>query len=333
MIYVEQYDYLSAQTNKESYWINYAELDHQLGNEQAIKKPDKVIKTKPFNLLVDGFINQIPNSVALKNSSLRFEKNKTGDFDFVLTESNSEGKDALVKNCRPRLISLNPSQSDVIVSVFEKNGVNTYHLNVASKHFTLLENLRYFSVSWLDDLRYVCINENGLFLKRIDFKTGNKLNDLSLPEWCQSIDLSLPKYELQVGFMETKTEAEQLVEKLPLFGFSARMKYHQTKNKPGYRIRIGGFGTKQVAKKNGKKLKQQGYDFWVANIDNLFDFYNRVKLSEIKSFNGKTVRIDYQKDDFLRSKIVLIDKNGTKKLIVDEMNNLPDQSRFKDLNR
>ena len=58
-------------------------------------------------------------------------------------------------------------------------------------------------------------------------------------------------------------------------------------------------------------------------IDNLFDFYNSESTSEIKSFNGKTAWIDYKKEYFLRCRIVLMDDSKKEKIIVDEMNNIP----------
>lgn len=257
-IYVERYNYLSAQTNRENFWIDVTKMVRPINFNPVIKKPGKVKELKPFNLPVDGFLNKIQNSITLKNESLIFVKNKTGDFDMVLKDSDSGREKVLVKNCRPRLLSANPDRSLAIVSLFENNGHVAYLFNAEAKKLTLIKNQRYYSVSWFENHRYVCINEDGLFLKKIYLKAGKKLNDWILPEWCQNIDLSFPKY--------------------------------------------------------------------------LFDFYNREKLPEKKSFNEKSARIEYQKEHFLRSRIVLINKDGTRKIIVDEMNNIPDRSYFRDLN-
>ena len=330
IIYVEHYDYLSGQTSKENFWIDFAKLDHYIDKTQTIKKLNKTKKSKPFNLAVDRFLNKTQKSVFLKNISLLFEKNKTVDFDLVLKDSGS--KDTLINNCRPRLLSTNSNFSDVIVSVFEKDGSKTYHFDVESKKFSLIDNQQYYSISWLDNFRYVCINEDGLFLKKINGRTNKKLDDWILPEWCQNIDLSFPKYELQLGFVETKNEAEQFVKKLALSGFPARKKLFKDKKRTGYRIRVGGFKRKQNAQRLGEKLKKKGYDYWIVNIDNLFDFYNSNKFPESKSFAGQVARIEYQKEEFLRSRIVLINKDGTRKIIVDETNNVPDRSHFKDQN-
>ena len=220
----------------------------------------------------------------------------------------------------------------MIVSIFKNNGHVTYLFDAETEKLKLIEKQRYFSVSWFDSLRYVCINDKGLFLRETEGQTNKKLDEWILPQWCQNIDLSFTKYELQVGFVETKNEAAQMVEKLHQSHIPARSKFFKDKKRAGYRIRGGGFKTKQEAQLLGKKIKQKGYDCWLTNIDNLFDFYNSEKLTERKSFNGKTARIEYQKEEFLRSRIVLINKEGTQKIIVDEMNNIQDRSHFKNLN-
>lgn len=253
-IYVERYDYLSAQSVKENYQIDLANISRPLINISQIKKLRREVKANPFNLQVDEFINKKNYSIALKDFSIQFKKNSKNNYDLILQTQNSTDSKSLVKNCRPRLLSANSNNSLLIITLFKNKGYFTYLFDTHVKKLSLIENQRYFSVSWLDNSRYVCINENGMFLKKINLLGDLKLNNWFLPEWCQNIDRSFPK------------------------------------------------------------------------IDNLFDFFNSESTSEIKSFNGKTARIDYKKENFLRSRIVLTDDVKKERIIVDEMNNIPNRA-------
>ena len=253
-IYVERYDYLSAQSVKENYQIDLANMSRPLINISQIKKLKSEIKAGSFNLQVDELINKKNYNIALKDFFIQFKKNSKNNYELVLQTQNSTNFKSLVKDCRPRLLSANPDNSLLIISLFKNKGHFTYLFDTHVKKLSLIENQRYFSLSWLNNSRYVCINENGMFLKKINLLSDLKLNNWFLPEWCQNIDRRFPK------------------------------------------------------------------------IDNLFDFFNSESTSEIKSFNGKTARIDYKKENFLRCRIVLIDDSNKEKIIVDEMNNISNRA-------
>ena len=251
IIYVESIDYSSGQITKENYQIDPANISRSIIGNIKLKKITEKIIAGPFNQQVDEFVHKNNYSIKLKNYSIQFNKNNTNNYELVLKTKNPVSSKSLIDNCRPRLLSINPDSSKLIISLFQDKGNLTYLFETHSKKLTLIKNQRYFSVSWLDNSRYICINENGLFLRKINLPGDFQLNNWLLPEWCQNINLGFPK------------------------------------------------------------------------IDNLFDFYNSESTSEIKSYNGKTVRTIYKKENYLRCKIVLIDEAKKEKIIVDEMNNIP----------
>ena len=83
-IYVERFDYLANQANKENYFIDLTELARPIDINQTIKKLNKVKKSKHFNLPVDGFFNKTRDRIRVRSYSLSFKKNKTKDFELVL---------------------------------------------------------------------------------------------------------------------------------------------------------------------------------------------------------------------------------------------------------
>ncbi|UCH89263.1 MAG: SPOR domain-containing protein, partial [Thermoplasmata archaeon] len=225
--------------------------------------------------------------------------------------------------CRPRLLSVNPDSTEIIVSVFKQSAHNTYRLPFSSKTLITIENKRYFSVSWLDVNRYICITEDGLFLRNNDLSMNERINNWHSPGWCQQISLDLPKYELQIGFESEKSRAEQLIAQLQKSGFQARMKYFKDSTKQGYRIRVGGFSTREQAQLIGEELKKKGFNFWIDKLTDSYDFFNSLRPDEQQSIGSKTAIVQYRMDGYLRSRIVVVEPNNKRRIVVDEMNNIP----------
>jgi len=128
---------------------------------------------------------------------------------------------------------------------------------------------------------------------------------------------------MQVGFELEKTGAEQLISRLQQSGFHARMKYFKDQSKAGYRIRVGGFVTKQQAQLTGEQLNKKGFEFWIDKLTDAYDFFNSMRSEQQKSFGDKTAIVEHRMDNYLRSRILLVEPNNKRRIIVDEMNNIP----------
>ncbi len=329
-IYVELYDRESDQVAQEYYRIPTLKTTNTSIEWADIKKEDK-IRSSAFNLRVDELRgNQLPE-VQLKSALIKFlPQADPGNYELVYqSESLKSSPEILLRDIRPRLLSANPTKTEVIVSVFQSNGHQTYRFSVKTKKLISIENKRYFSLSWLDDSRYICATEDGMFLRNIELLTNKKMNQWQLPECCQSIDLSFPQCELQVGFAPKKKAAEYLSENLFKAGYFPRIKYVKDQTKAGYRIRVGGFADKKKAQEAGLELKRKGYDLWIAEISDLYDYFNSLHQEERKPFrNEKEAIVEYKFYNYLRSRIILKTPDHNDKLIVDEMNNIPGRSKW-----
>ena len=208
IIYVESIDYSSGQITKENYQIDPANISRSIIGNIKLKKITEKIIAVPFNQQIDEFVHKKNYSIKIKNFSIQFIKNSTNYYELVLQSQNSTDSELLVKNCRPRLLSINPDSSKLIISLFRDNDNLTYLFETQTKKLTLIYNQRYFSVSWLDNSRYICISEKGLFLRKVNLPDGFSLNNWILPEWCLNINLDFPKIANLYDFYNSESNSE-----------------------------------------------------------------------------------------------------------------------------
>ena len=326
--YMDRYDYATTKTILDSYRIQSPKFSTQFIGWAETKKIDKKSRASRFDHHVDEMKGKLQTAIKINDMVIEFlpqpESGDPGNFKLVYQPARKNLFHAvLLDRCRPRLLSVNPDSTEIIVSVFQQGIHKTYRLPFAAKHLIPIENKRYFSVSWLDAERYICLTDDGLFLRSVDLSINKKIDVWQFPEWCQQINLDLPKYELQVGFESERSLAEQLIARLQRSGFQARMKYFKDPTKEGYRIRVGGFQTRQEAQAIGEELKQKGYDYWIDTISDYYDYFNSIRFEERKSFENQTAIVQYKFDKYLRSRILLQTANKEEQVIVDEMNNIP----------
>ena len=326
--YMDRYDYATMKTIQDAYQIQSAKFSTKFISWAETKQIEKKSRASRFDLHVDEMKGKLQTAIKIKGMVIEFlarpDSDDPGNFQLVYQSARKDLFHAvLLDRCRPRLLSVNPDSTEIIVSVFTQSAHKTYRLPFSSKKLIPIENKRYFSVSWLDVNRYICITEGGLFFRSIDLSKNEKIDRWQLPEWCRGINLDLPKYELQVGFESEKSKAEQLISQLHKLGFQARMKYFKNRSNEGYRIRVGAFQTRQQAQSMGKELKQKGYDYWIDTISDYYDYFNSIRFEERKSFENKTAIVQYKFGKYLRSRIVLKILNEKEKIVVDEMNNIP----------
>ncbi len=331
--YMDRYDYATMKTIQESYQIQSSKFSTQFIGWPETKKINNKFRMSRFDLPVDEMKGMLQTVIKIKNIIIEFlshpDSEDPGNFKLVYKPSRKNTFHAvLIERCRPRLLSVNPDSTEIIISVFTQGLHKTYLLPFRSKKLIPIENKRYFSVSWLDDKRYICLTEDGLFLRNIDLSLNEKIDVWQFPGWCQKINLDLPKYELQVGFEPEKSQAEQLVSQLQKSGFQARMKYFKDQSKEGYRIRIGGFSTREEAQSTGEKLKNAGFKFWIDKLTDSYEFFNSMRPNEQKSYGDKTAIIQYRMNNYLRSRILLRMSNKKEKIVVDEMNNIPERATW-----
>lgn len=327
-IYVDRYDHGSGEVIREYYQLPVTKATDP-AIEWAELKQIKKIRSSSFNLTVDELRgNQLPE-VQLKNALLKFlPQSGPGEYQLVYqSDSPKSAAEILIKDSRPRLLSANPAKTEMIVSVFQSESHWTYRFSMNLRKLIPIENKRYFSISWLDDSRYICITEDGLWLRSFDLTINEQLSHWRLPQWCHSIDRSLPQYELQMGFEPDKKIAEQLTAKLLKLGYFARIKYFKDQLKEGYRIRLGGFADRKAAQAEGQELKKKGFDYWIDQIADLYDYFNARRNDERSSFDkdNKAI-IEYKFDNYLRSRIILQTPARKTRIVVDEMNNIPERS-------
>lgn len=331
-IYVNRFDNNSMETFRENYPIGEVKFTGQSISCIELKKLKKTVRAGRFNLPVSDIINKKDYNVKIKNQVIKFvaetSRKYIGNYQLISESNKTSSPTVLFKNCRPRLMSVNPNNSGIIISVFKDSGHITYRFNLNKNKLALIENKRYFSISWLDDSRYICITEDGMFLRNIELTINRKLDGFILPNWCKKIDLNFPKYELQVGFAEKKDQANNMVTQLRQSGYHARMEFIQNKSRQGYRIRVGGYHFKNQAQAAGKKLEKKNYQFWIDEIKNLYEYFNTISPVKKKDFLKKSAKIEYKKDLYLRSRILLVNKNRKEEIVVDEMNNIPGRSRW-----
>ncbi len=324
-IYVERCDQESNQVSREYYRLPALKTGSATIEWVEAPKEDK-IRSSEFNLLIDELRdNQLPEA-KLKNARIKFlPQAEPGNYELTYqSESSKSVPEIMLSDSRPRLLSANPAKTEVIVSVFQSQDHQTYCFSVKTKKLIPIENKRYFSLSWLDDSRYVCATEDGLFLRNIDLSINQKLNQWQLPGWCQSIDRSLPQYELQVGLEPKKKAAERLAAKLTRAGYAPRIKYFKNQSSAGYRVRVGGFMDRMLAQQAGVELKKKGFNYLIIEISDHYDYFNSLQKEDRETFrNEKEAMVEYKFDKYLRSRIVLKIPNQPDQVIVEEMNNIP----------
>jgi len=331
--YMDRYEYTTAKTIQDIYQIKSAKFSSQFIGGAETKKINKKSRAARFDLHVDEMKGKLQTAIKIKGMIIEFlsqpDSVDPGNFKLVYQPARKNRFHAvLLDRCRPRLLSVNPDSTEIIVSVFQQGSHKTYRLPFEAKKLIPIEDKRYFSVSWLDADRYICLTDDGLFLRNIDLSINEKIDDWQLPVWCQQIKLDLPKYELQVSFEAEKNRAEQFIARLQNRDFQARMKYLKDQSKEGYRIRVGGFQTRQQAQAIGEKLEQQGFDFWIDTISDYYEYFNSKRPEDKKSFQDKTAIIQYKTDHYLRSRILLQIPNKREQVVVDEMNNIPGRERW-----
>lgn len=326
-IYIQREDDAGAPV-QENYRLKLPDMNRADIGWLKMKKISRRPHSPQFNLPMDE-LNQ-RTSLRMKNIIFQFETGtEPGEYRFVLKSvTQPSSPTALIKACRPRLLSANPDSSEVIVSVLEGGRHHTYRYSLGASKLVPLAEVRYLAISWLDTRHYICLSDSGLFWRSIDGTLSRRLDAASVPEWCQSIELELPQFEIQVGFEKDKNRAEELVERLRTEGYSARLKYVKDLSQQGYRVRISGFKTRDEAQQVGRQLKTKGYGFWVDALTDWFDYLNTTWPDERETFDQQTAVIAYRLDRYLRSRIEVIDARGKRRILVDEMNNIPDRTKW-----
>jgi hypothetical protein len=327
-IFIDRYDYATMNTIQDNYQIQSPRFSTQFIGWAETNKIDTKFSASHFDLHVDEMKGKLQTTIKIKDMVIEFlpqpDSDDPGNFKLIYQPARKNRFHAvLLDRCRPRLLSVNPDSTEIIVSVFQQGSHKTYRLPFDTKKLIPIEDKRYFSVSWLNAERYLCLTDDGLFLRSINLSINEKMDDWQFPEWCQQISLDLPEYELQVGFESEKVRAEQLIAQLQRSGFQARMKYFKDPTKQGYRIRVGGFKTREQAQLIGEELKKKGFNFWIDKLSDSYDFFNSQRPDEQQSYGDKTAIIQYRMDNYLRSRILVVEPNNKRPIVVDEMNNIP----------
>ncbi|MCU0644527.1 MAG: SPOR domain-containing protein [bacterium] len=329
-IYIDRYESTNTKTVQETFRISAPRFSSQSIEWFAAKKSWNKSRSSRFDLPVDEMKGKLQTEIKIKDIRFEFlsqpDADDPGNFKLVYQPSRKSAvHSVLIERCRPRLLSANPDSTELIVSVFQQGEHQTFRIPLASKKLIAIEPKRYFSISWLDAKQYICLTEDGLFLRNLDLSVDKKIDRWQIPAWCKGINLDLPKYELQVGFEPEKHLAEQLISKLQKSGFHARMKYFKDQSKAGYRIRVGGFFAREQAQFAGEEMKKKGFEFWIDKMTDAYDYFNSMRSEEQKSFGDKTALIEYRMDGYLRSRILLVELNQKVRIIVEEMNNIPER--------
>ena len=330
-IYIYRSDMNSTDTARENYRFTLPKFADKSITGSRIEKIKKKIRSPIFNLPGDEMRGDPLTEIKVKNGFLKFvPHDESGEYQLIHQSSRQPSSPTtLIRRCRPRLLSASPDSNEIIVSVLEEKGHHTYRFLPSSKQLIHIEASRYFSISWLDASRYICISDNGLFLRSTDLRINTRLDKWALPDWCRTIDLDFPKYEIQVGFEAEKDRADKMASQLRESGYPVRVKYFKDSSSNGYRVRVSGFKTRQEAQVIGGQLRSKGYEFWIDAITDHYDYFNSIRPDEQKSFQDKYALIQYQSDHFLRSRILLIEPNNKKHVLVDEMNNIPNRPSWK----
>lgn len=329
-IYLERYESTTMQTVQETFRIQAPDFSTQSIGWAEVTSANNVSRSSRFDLPVDEMKDRLRTAIKINDIRVEFssqpDADDPGNFKLIYQPSRKSPFHAiLIERCRPRLLSVNPDSTEIIVSVFQQGEHRTYRIPFASRKLIPIENIRYFSVSWLDARQYVCLTEDGLFLRNLDLSPNKKIDQWQAPEWSKGINLDPPKYELQVGFEPEQSRAEELISNLQKSGFHARMKYFKDQSKSGYRIRIGGFHTREQAQLAGQEVKKKGFEFWIDKVTDAYDYFNSIRTEEQKSYGDKAAIIQYRMDNYLRSRILLATPNQKNRIIVEEMNNISER--------
>lgn len=327
VIYIQLYDRNSTETVQENLQFSLPSSSYRpisLANIKKLKKMNQPL----FNLSLDETKGTPSTEIKIKGAKLSFlpetGTNQPGNFNLIFQSSQlSASPKKILEKCRPRLFSVNPDSSEVIVSVFERDRHKTYRFLLTLKKLLSLEDHRYFAVSWLDKEHYICLTEAGLFLRNNNLSLNQKIDLWTVPEWCQKIELEFPRYELQVDFEPDQAKAEQIASRLLQSGCPARIKFFKDGSKEGYRIRTGGFYTQRQAQALGEELKNKGFNYWVDSITDLYDYFNSLRPEVFSQFKHKTALIQYKLNHYLRSRVLLLEPNNKQQIIVPEMNTIP----------
>lgn len=322
-IFINRINPFEGETFEENFKLQPIQTTEKMVRAASLEKLNKKVNSNISNLKAESITGSRIKELKLGDSVLQFlpVENSRSEFNLViLPDGKRSSSKNLLENCRPRILSISPDEKSAIVSVFSENINSTYLYSRGTNKFTKINDEQMLSISWLNSTKYICITEKGLFLRELNLSLNQKLDEFELPDWCKSMELQLPAYELQVGFENEKSKAETVLSKLNRIGFDGRLIYHKNRFQSGYRIRVGGFVSKSDALAEGEKLKQNGYEFWVDKISNMYDFLNRSHVDEAVSFGNKKALVQYKMNDYLRSRIVL--ENGGQQILVPEMNNI-----------
>ena len=329
--YIQRLDYQTSETIKEYFEFN---LPQKLSDQIELIPIQKIpnVSGKPsYNLKTVEASGDQSLEFVFKNKIIRFsptsDPTKPENFNLILLSKNRSK--ILIPDCRPRLLSLSPDSLSGVICVFRDGNHYTYFWDHKKGNLSLIEEKKYYSISWLNNEKYICLTEDGLFLRTTYLTKNQKLDQWYIPEWCSSIQPDFPQYELQVGFVEDAREAEAEIVRLQQSGFIARKIYYQLRSKSGYRIRVGGYQTRKSAQTAGEKLSQKGFSYWITRIDDFFDYFNRASAPEVSNFGDQSAIIDYKKNNYLRCRILIRSSNQDLKIIVPEMNNIPGREEWR----
>ncbi len=263
-------------------------------------------------------------SIPEQQEFLGFVRDSLADFqgNYLLIVKNNKGKKILLTNCRPRLLAPNFDSTKVFVSVFHQNQNKNFIFDPNQQKLFPFSVEQIISVSWINPNRFIFLSGKGLFFQDIVSGDTKKITVWRFPPWAEDIQLLPPKFELQIKSVFQQSEGTALLDSLKKFGFSGRLIPAMSQSRQGFRVRVGGFLSRKEALVAGEKLKQRGFDFWIDEIEDVFEYFNSPGGREAKRFANGFAKIQYQKDDFLKSRVIFVDSAGNFQVLLPPMGSI-----------
>ncbi|MFZ5516205.1 MAG: SPOR domain-containing protein [Candidatus Zhuqueibacterota bacterium] len=331
-IFINRYHPSEEKTIAEVFELQPVQFEANRMTACSLETVKKKRSWRPSNLVVNRIGERRPDAWRFKGRTLRFQPSPDSPDEFHLidqADENSSRTSRLLDACRPQLVSQSPNREHAVFSVLRENHHVSYIYSANQGRLTQLLSERLTSMAWVNSTSYLCINEHGLFLRDIQLNVNRRLDEFELPAWCQGIELELPRYELQVGFENDRAKADHMASRLRELGFDGRLIFHKNRFQTGYDIRVGGFVTKKAARAERDRLEQHGFTCRVDSISDSYDYFNRPWPEETKTSGDYVATIQYAHDGYLRSRIMLRTGSRSRRILVDEMNTIPNRAEWK----
>jgi len=160
---------------------------HQIAYKKLTTAP-----SSNFNGSVDGLDFSQQESIEFSKQEFRyFFQPRRGQeydlFDFIRLNRTSGSRETILEKIRPRVLSLNPDSSRLILTIWEpSSGEATWVGWLQSNKWLPIKELAFQSVSWLSPVVFIGLSSTKLVRYDLNQPQATNLMNWAFPQWCEA---------------------------------------------------------------------------------------------------------------------------------------------------